>query len=217
VVIPNGIRWSDYQNLPASDQFRRRYLSGDDGPIVMNLGRLSHKKGLDILVRAFSLVVKEIAQCRLVVVGPDDEGLTPRLQALAEREGVLSRVVFTGMLRGGDKLAALAAADVWALPSHTENFGIAVVEALAAGLPTVISPGVNIAPTIAAADAGVVCELTPEAFASEIVGLLRDDGRRAGLGSRAREFAKRYDWAAIGPKLAEMYAEAAGRRAQANT
>ena len=216
IVIPNGICWADYQHLPSAEQFRQRYLAGDDGPIVMNLGRISQKKGLDILIRAFAIVSKDVPGCWLVVVGPDDEGLTPRLQALAEREGVASRVVFTGIMRGEDKLAALASADVWALPSHTENFGIAVVEALAAGLPTVISPAVNIAPAIAAAGAGVVCELTPEAFAPEIVGLLRDDRRRAALGSEAREFAKGYDWATVGPKLAEMYAEAAERTAEAN-
>lgn len=212
IVIPNGIRWSDYQDLPAPDQFRKRYLAGEDGPILMNLGRMSHKKGLDILVRAFSLVVAEVPQCWLVVVGPDDEGLTPHLRALAEREGVASRVVFTGILRGEDKLAALAAADIWALPSHTENFGNAVMEALAAGLAAVVSPAVNIAPDIDAAAAGVVCEQTPQAFASEIIGLLRNEDRRSGLGCKAREFAKRYDWAAVGPRLAEMYAQAAQKR-----
>lgn len=210
VVVPNGIRCAEYQHLPSGREFRRRYLGGDDEPVVMNLGRVSYKKGLDILIRAFALVIRDVPRCWLAIVGPDDEGLAPRLQALAEHEGVGSRVAFTGMLRGDDKLAALASADVWALPSHTENFGIVVVEALAVGLPTVISPAVNIAPDIAAADAGVICEPTPEAFAAEIVALLQDDGRRARLGARAREFAKRYDWAAVGPRLAEMYASVAG-------
>jgi glycosyltransferase involved in cell wall biosynthesis len=212
VVVSNGVRCAEYSELPSGNEFRRRYLGGDDGPLVMNIGRLSYKKGLDILIRAFAILSKDVPGCWLAIVGPDDEGLTPRLQALAEREGIASRVVFTGMLRGEDKLAALASADVWALPSHTENFGIVVAEALAAGLPVVISPAVNIAPDIAEAGAGVVCELTAQAFAAEITALLLNDSRRATLGARAREFVGRWDWGMVGPQLAEMYATAAAGR-----
>ena len=109
-------------------------------------------------------------------------------------------------------MAALAAADVWALSSHSENFGIVVAEAMAAGLPVVISPAVNIAPDIAEAGAGVVCDLKAEAFAAAIAALLRDDSRRAAIGARAREFAGRWDWGMVGPQLAEMYASVARRR-----
>jgi glycosyltransferase involved in cell wall biosynthesis len=209
-VVPNGIRWDEYQRLPSGEAFRRRFLGGSGGPVVMYLGRLSHKKGLDVLIRAFAAVQREVPAARLVIVGPDDEDLTPRLRDLARREGVADRVVFSGMLRGDDKLDALAACDVWALPSHTENFGVAVAEALAAGRATVISPGVNIASEIAAADAGVVAPLNIEAFAAEIASLLRDGALREALGARARAFARRYDWSIVGPRLAAMYEEIAG-------
>jgi glycosyltransferase involved in cell wall biosynthesis len=136
--------------------------------------------------------------------------------AQARREGVGDRVVFTGMLRRGDKLDALAAADVWTLPSHTENFGIAVAEALAAGRATVISPAVNIAPDIADANAGIVAPLNADAFAVEIIALLRDSARREALGVRAREFARRYDWSLVGPQLAAMYEEIAGERSRSD-
>jgi glycosyltransferase involved in cell wall biosynthesis len=210
-VVPNGIRCNDYSELPSGKGFRRRYLGGSDDPVVMYFGRLSHKKGLDILIRAFALVRRDVPACRLAIVGPDDEGLTLELVALARREGVAERVVFTGMLSGAEKLDALAAAGVWALPSHTENFGNAVVEALAAGRATVISPAVNIAPEIAASDAGIVAPLNAEAFGAEIAALLRDDVRREALGARARAFARRYDWSIVGPRLAEMYAQVARR------
>ncbi len=210
-VVPNGMRWEDYQHLPSGEAFRARHFGGTAGPIVMYLGRLSHKKGLDLLIHAFALVQREGMACRLAIVGPDDEGLTSSLQALGRREGVADRMTFTGMLCGGEKLDALAAADVWVLPSHTENFGNAVVEALAAGRATVISPAVNIAPEIAAAGAGIVAPLTAEAFASEIAALLHDPARREALGERAREFARRYDWSVVGPRLAAMYEEVATR------
>lgn len=210
IVVPNGLRWAAFQRLPSGDEFRRRWLDGHQGPVVLNLGRMSHKKGLDTLILAFALVAREHSDARLVLAGPDDEGLTPSLQRVAREAGVASRVAFAGMLRGEAKLGALAAAGLWALPSHTENFGIAVVEAMAAGLPVVISPDVNIADGIRAADAGVVRDRTPRAFAAAIGELLRDPARRAAIGDRARAFARRYDWSNVGPQLARMYEDVVG-------
>lgn len=211
-IVPNGIRCADFEDLPPASAFRDRHLGGARGPLVMYLGRVSHKKGLDVLIRAFARARREVPDARLAIVGPDDEGLTPSLLGLAAREDVASAVTFTGMLRGRDKLAALAAADVWTLPSRSENFGIAVAEALAAGRAVVVSPGVNIAAEIASAGAGVVVDLDAQKFAGAIAGMLLDDERRADLGRAAREFARRYDWTAVAPQLAEMYERAAGAR-----
>jgi glycosyltransferase involved in cell wall biosynthesis len=205
VVVPLGIRWSDYGALPPAEPFRARHLGGSEGPVVLTLGRLTAKKGLDVLIRSFALATRDVPDAILVIAGPDDEGLQPGLTELAEREGVAGRVVFTGMLHGEEKLAALAAADVWALPSHTENFGIAVVEALAAGRPAVISPAVNLAAEIGEAGAALVADPEPGPFSQPLAGLLGDPQRRAQLGTRAREFSRRYDWGALGPRLVEMY------------
>ncbi len=204
LVAPNGIDWAAFQALPALGGFREKHALGD-APVVLHLGRLSHKKGLDVLVDAFARVAGDRPEARLVLAGPDDEGLTTRLQAQADGLGVGRRLVFTGMLRGDEKLAALASATVWALPSHTENFGVAVVEAMAAGLPIVTTPHVNIAAAIEAEGAGVVLPLSAEAFAAEIGALLGDPSRRASMGGRAREFARRYDWSEVAPQLAQMY------------
>jgi glycosyltransferase involved in cell wall biosynthesis len=212
LIVPNGIRWRDFQELPHGDAFRARELGGHTGPVVLNLGRLAAKKGLDLLVRAFARVAAQMPDARLVLAGPDDEGRRPVLAALAKREG--AQVTFAGMLRGGERLEALAAADVWALSSHTENFGFAVVEALAAGLPVVISPAVNLASEIETAGAGVVCELEPGAFGDAILSLLCDERRRREIGERAREFARRYDWDALAPQIVEMYEAVAGRRVE---
>jgi glycosyltransferase involved in cell wall biosynthesis len=171
----------------------------------MYLGRISHKKGLDLLIKSLPAIRADVPGCHLAIVGPDDEVLTPSLRSLAEREGVDGAVTFTGKLAGDAKREALAAADVWALPSHSENFGNAVVEAMAASRAVVISPAVNIAREIAAAGAGVVAELDPAAIASAVVPLLRDAARRERLGAAARAFARRYDWSAVAPQLKAMY------------
>jgi glycosyltransferase involved in cell wall biosynthesis len=107
----------------------------------------------------------------------------------------------------------LAAADVWCLPSHFENFGLAVAEAMASGRAVVISPGVQIADAVRAEDAAeVLPELSPEALADAVVALLGDPARREQLAERARLFARRYDWSAVAPVLADMYARALGTR-----
>jgi glycosyltransferase involved in cell wall biosynthesis len=130
------------------------------------------------------------------------------LRALAVREGVAQRTIFAGMLTGDAKLEALAAADVWALPSHGENFGNAVVEAMAASRAVVVSREVNIAPEIAAAGAGIVSPRRVDALADQLEELLRDSARRAALGAKARAFSAQYDWGRVAPRLASMYQDA---------
>jgi len=147
-----------------------------------------------------------------VIAGPDDSGLIPKLRRLsADLDLGAEEVVFTGPVFGENRLAALAAADVWALSSHTENFGIAVVEAAAAGCPVVISPGVNLAAELRAARAGVVAEATPEAFAAALRSVIENDSERRRLQNAGPEWAARYDWSRVAPQLAEMYRATAER------
>lgn len=206
-VVPCGVYVRDFENLPPREVFRRRWLGGYDGAVILFLGRLTYKKGLDRLVRAFAQARRE-HDCRLVIVGPDDEKLTPGLRRLAAELGVAEDLALTGPLYDDDRLAALAGADAWALSSHAENFGIAVIEAMAAGLPVVISPAVNLADDVAAAEAGIVASLEPEAFARGLLEVLTDDSRRMALQAAGRSFAARYDWDLLGPQLVEMYRSA---------
>jgi glycosyltransferase involved in cell wall biosynthesis len=128
--------------------------------------------------------------------------------ALAESLGVADRVVLTGVVNGADRHAAPAAADVWVLPSDTENFGNAIVEAMAAGVPVVITPGVNLAAEIDAAGAGLVCATEPAAIAAGIASILADVGVAESLSAGGRAFAARYDWAIVAPQLRDMYERA---------
>jgi glycosyltransferase involved in cell wall biosynthesis len=110
--------------------------------VLLFLGRLHPKKGCDILIDAFAQVADD--SVALVVAGPDQVGWQTELHQRAEKLKITSRVVFPGMLQGQLKRAAFAVADAFVLPSHQENFGIAVVEALAVGLPVLISNRINI-------------------------------------------------------------------------
>jgi glycosyltransferase involved in cell wall biosynthesis len=217
-IAPNGIDWRAFQELPDGRRFRARHLAGHDGPLVINVGRIEPRKRLDVLVAAFAQLHRELPDARLALIGPDESGTVARLRALADRLGVGRAVVFPGRLRGPSKLEALAAADVWCLPSHFENFGLAVVEALAAGVATVIAPEVQIAPYVRDARAAVIADATPDDMAAALISLLSDSAKRRKLGERGRQFARRYDWSVVARDHAAMYerARSAGSRPAVN-
>jgi len=127
-----------------------------DRSFILFLGRLHRKKGCDLLVEAFADTYRNHPETHLVIAGPDEEGLKPELASLVAAGNVGDRVHFPGMLRGDAKWGAFYAAEVFALPSHQENFGVAVAEALACGTPVLISNKVNIWREIAADGVGLV-------------------------------------------------------------
>src|SRR5205085_5930214 len=112
------------------------------------------------------------------------------------------------MLTGEAKIAALREAEVWVLPSYAENFGVAVVEAMAVGLPVVISDRVDIHAEVTAAEAGLVVPCAVEPLARALLRLLTDPCERARLGRRAREVAlTRFSWHAVAEEVLSMYRE----------
>ncbi len=128
--------------------------------LLLFLGRIHPKKGCDLLIRAFAPVASSDSALHLVVAGPDTRGLQTELAALAERLGVARAVTWTGMLQGDMKAGAFQAAEAFVLPSHQENFGIAVAEALSCRVPVLISNKVNIWREIIQDQAGLVADDT---------------------------------------------------------
>lgn len=189
------------------ERFRREMLGGHRGHVVLNHGRLARVKRLDLLVRAFARAARLDADRVLVLAGPDDERLTSSLRGLAEREGVAGRVIFTGMLDRSGVADALAAADVWALTSTAENFSVAAVEALAAGVPAVLVDTVGVARS--AAPAAVVVEAREETVGAAIDALLADPSRRDALGAAGHAVAARYGRRDIASSLLDVYAATA--------
>jgi glycosyltransferase involved in cell wall biosynthesis len=124
--------------------------------LVLFLGRIDRKKGCDLLVDAFVKLAAREPELDLVMAGPDLQNWRAELVRGAETAGVAERIHWPGMLRGDAKWGAFHAAEVFALPSHQENFGIAVAEALGCGTPVLLSDKVNIAADIAADGAGLM-------------------------------------------------------------
>lgn len=128
--------------------------------LALFMGRIHPKKGCDLLIEAFARVLKNHPEWHLVMAGPDQTGWQSKLNRRAEAIGAASRISWTGMISGSMKWGALQAAEVFLLPSHQENFGVAVAEALAAGVPALISDKVNIWREIVSDGGGLVAEDT---------------------------------------------------------
>ncbi len=141
VIAPLGV---ETPPEGSAEEFFERFPSLRNKRIILFLGRLHPKKGCDLLIDAFARTVPDDERVVLVIAGPDQAGWEKELRLRAAQSGKSGRIVFTGMLEGSAKWAALRAAEVFALPSHQENFGLSVVEALACGLPVLISKPVNI-------------------------------------------------------------------------
>jgi glycosyltransferase involved in cell wall biosynthesis len=142
--------------------FYERYPELQGQKFALFMGRIHPKKGCDLLIDAFAQVLARDPQWRLVIAGPDQVGWQAPLNHRAVHAGIATRITWTGMIRGAMKWGALRAAEAFVLPSHQENFGIAVAEALAVGLPVLISDKVNIWREVQADGAGFVEEDTLE-------------------------------------------------------
>jgi len=206
IVIPLGIDLEEFYNLPLHGTFRSKYPELRDKKIILFLSRINFKKGLDILVKAFAILAKERDDIRLVIAGPDNEGYGRKVKKWLSKEGALNKTIFTGMLLGRDKLAALSDSDIFVLPSYSENFGLAVVEAMACGLPVVISNKVNIFSDIKEAGAGLVVETDPMQLFVAMKKMLEEPGLRKELGDRARALVERkFNWEDVTPQLIKVY------------
>ena len=204
IVEPNIVDLSDFDPLPPRGAFRARHAQLGDKPIVLFLGRLHHKKGLELLIPAFAQA--KLDDAFLVIAGPDPDNYSPLLRDLAARENVGDRVLFTGMLRGRDRVEAFVDADLFALPSYQENFGIAVVESLAAGCPVLLSDQVNIYREIVAGGVGSAVPTQVDPLARELKRWMTDGSARRTASSIAPTFVReRYDAAAVAKRWVHTY------------
>jgi glycosyltransferase involved in cell wall biosynthesis len=163
--------------------------------LVLFMGRLHPKKGCDLLIEAFAEVLGGDPQFHLVFAGPDQQGWKTKLLSLARQRGVGNSITWTGMVAGDLKYGAINAAEVFVLPSHQENFGIAVAEAMACGKPVLISKKVNIWREIEQDGAGIAAQddLAGTRLLLEAWKLMRPD-ERTKMGENARGcFRRRFE------------------------
>ena len=214
VIVAIGL--SDVSGDPAIQ--REAFLS--DHPnlrgkrVVLFLGRLHPVKGCDLLIRAFAAASRQDEDLRLVIAGPDENGTKSSLTALSESLGVQAKITWTGMLSGQTKWGAFRSADVFALMSHSESFGMAIVEALACGVPVLITDKVNIWHEIDNCGAGLVGPDTQEGAAMLLQRWLElPEGPRAAIRLRAREcFTESFEAHRTTARLVDLLSAAAPNR-----
>lgn len=209
-IAPNGIDLSEFQSPPARGTFRARHKIPVDAPVVLFLGRLHPNKGCDLLIKGFARAAAQknencLPEPLLVFAGPDANNFRAELESIAIEHGVGKSVFFVGPLYGEDKLAAFIDADLFALISHHENFGIAVIEALAAGCPVLLSDQVSTHDLIKKERVGWVVKTSAEATALALRDWLKSFSRDEEMRQRARATAARYDWQAIADSWVDEY------------
>jgi glycosyltransferase involved in cell wall biosynthesis len=205
IVVPNGLDLGEYADLPAPGLFRAVHPQIGERKIVLFLSRLNFKKGLDLLVPAFARAARNRPDLHLVIAGPDD-GDRVATEARVAEEKIGERTTFVGMLDHRAKLACFRDSAMFVLPSYSENFGLAIVEAMACGLPVAISDRVNIWREIETAGAGLVAPPEIGAVARQIETLVDDPARAAAMGEKGRALvSERYSWAKIARDLETVY------------
>jgi len=207
IIVSNGIDWTRFESLPSKGNMRRKLGLGD-APMILFLGRINFKKGFDLLVEAFAKVAAHRNDAVLVIAGPDNEGYAKVVREHIERRELATNVHWPGMLHGREVLEAYVDADVFVLPSYSENFGIAVAEAMACGLPVVISDQVDIWPEVSGAGSGYVVRLDSREIADAILAIIDDKALRMRMGAAGRNFARsRYAYHRIVQELDKVYEE----------
>lgn len=180
--------------------------------LLLFLSRIHPKKGPDLLIEAFAAMAASDARLHLMIAGPDQLGWQVALQQRAAALGIADRLSWPGMLSGDLKWGAFRSAELFCLPSHQENFGIVVAEALACGLPVAIAKSVNIASEVSAAGAGLVHSDTVAGTKLALMQWLAlESADRALMGKRAAAlFRERFDYASVAGSLLPMLGRAEG-------
>jgi len=202
-IVPNGIDLSEYDNLPKKGEFREQYGIREEEKNILYLGRIHKIKGIDLLVKAFADLVKELKDVKLVIVGPDD-GFLQTLKKQIEDLKINDKILFTGPLYGKDKVKAYVDADVYVLPSVYEIFSVAVLEACACGTPVIVTNRCGIANFVN--KVGYVVEYDKDQLRDAIFEVLGDEGLRRGFGEEGKRLVKEeFGWDRIVLHVEKIY------------
>ena len=204
-MIPNGIYPIEFENLPPRKDFERIYPILEGKQVCLFLGRIHPKKGLDLFVKAFGKVAKRKDNVYMIIVGPDEKGYKREVEKFAEAESVLEKVIFTGMLTGKEKLAALSRADLFIQPSYSEGFSMAVLEALICGIPVIITKQCNF-PEVAIRNAGRIINPQLDELVKALEELLGSADLRKEIGLNGKNLIlEKFTWNKIGEEMIKLY------------
>jgi len=183
-VVPNCMDFSEFDSLPTPGQFRNEVGISSDAPVLLFLGRLEPRKGIDISLQAFARARNRVPDAQFIIAGSGNEGYVRKLRTLTKELAIADAVTFTGYVDATERLEALVDADTFVLTSHTENFAMAAVEAMATGTPVVLSKEVGVAEKAERAGAGTIVALDEENAAEELSNVLGSSSLREEMGQK---------------------------------
>ncbi len=187
LVVPHSIPLTASMVLPPTNFFRKKFLIPSDKKIIFFLGRLNWIKGFDTLIPAFSEVVKQEPKAALVIAGPDG-GYEKEIDFLISTFDLQKKVFFTGELDSQEKTAVLRESVFLVLPSYSENFGIVAIEAMAEGIPVVLTEGVGISSSVSLFDAGLIVKKNIEQLSGAMLSILSNPARANEMGMNGKRF-----------------------------
>ncbi|QGZ89998.1 hormogonium polysaccharide biosynthesis glycosyltransferase HpsP [Microcystis aeruginosa] len=202
IVIPLGVDFFNPQALSVGFDLPQ------NKPIILYMSRLDPKKGLDLLLPSLERLLEKGLDFHFVLAGgnPQDRDYENRIKNQIERSILGKNTTITGFVTGEVKNSLLARADLFVLPSYYENFGIAVAEAMAAGIPVVISDRVDLHPAVAAAAAGWVTACQLEDLTNTLATAITNPEIRQQRGKNAKDLVfNQYSWSAIADQLLTVY------------
>lgn len=204
-IIPNGIHHSEFQTLPDPESFYQQFPHTRNKTLILFLGRIDPKKGLDLLAKAFKSIRHRFPLAHLIIAGSDNIGFLPTAKQYFAEADCLEAVTFTGILTGSIKYSALAAANVYVAPSYSEGFSMSVLEGMASKLPCIITTGCNFEEA-AVAEVAYVVDIQAEAIAAALIKCLSDPVKSQAMGDRAHRFIlENYTWDKIAEDLIQVY------------
>lgn len=209
-VIPCLFDTSTYVNLPDKNIALNKFKKlSNTKPNILFLSRLHPKKGADVLIKATKILLDKGIEINVILAGPDDPSLMDyreSLGVLVEKNNLSESVHFVGMVQGDEQLSLYMNADLFVLPTHQENFGFVLVEAMACSTPVITSFGVDIYEELQQGGASIVNN-TPEEFSDAIESVLKNNALEA-LGNQARDWVfSELNSTRIGEKYISMYTE----------
>ncbi|RKZ22615.1 hypothetical protein DRQ23_04715 [bacterium] len=190
-VIPNGLNINSLIK-EASSNIHKNFDKLEDKFLITFIGRFVWTKGLNNLILAFAKLSKEFPHVHLVLAGDGEEGYKRKMQCWIKKENIEDRVTFTGFLTGSMKFSLLKASDIFVLPSYSENFGMALVEAMAAGVPVLTTNKVGIYKEVERERAGIVVTPEPESIYYGLKKLLSEPDLRKAFSQRGRSLVLKY-------------------------
>jgi len=204
VVIPIGVSQPEVVSTDLVTAFRKRYRL-DGRFTLLSLSRLDPIKGIELVIEALAKLRVQ-NHFRLLIAGSGAKAYKETLRRLVDDRGLQSVVDFVGLLQGHDKEAALASADAFVLSSYHENFGLAVAEALQAGLPVLVSDRVGLSSLVHQSGSGLVTECSPDQIASGLLRMAEDETLCRKMGENGRQVAKQqFDWNTIAEQIIAVY------------